>query len=150
MPRDDHTTCLDATTTGMAWSVLAEVGRLLEALSASGQPGAVDLRSLPLTDADRQQLKDLLGRGEVSAELELAGRSEVWETAYPGAWWVRHLGADDRIAAEEIAVCRVPEILQAHPDDIRAGARRLGRALAARQAPAAPVPGDINQETTHV
>jgi hydrogenase-1 operon protein HyaF len=150
MPRDDRATCLDATTTGMALSVTAEVGRLLEALAASGQPGAVDLRSLPLTDADRQQLQDLLGRGEVRADLELAGRSEVWETAYPGVWWVRHLGADDRIASEEIAVCPVPEILQAHPDDIRAGARRLSQDLAALQAPAAPVPGDTNQETTHV
>jgi hydrogenase-1 operon protein HyaF len=150
MPRDDRATCLDATTTGMALSVMAEVCRLLEALAASGQPGAVDLRSLPLTDADRQQLEDLLGRGEVRADLELAGRSEVWETAYPGAWWVRHLGADDRIASEEIAVCPVPEILQAHPDDIRAGARRLSQDLAALQAPAAPVPGDTNQETTHV
>lgn len=150
MPRDDRASCLDGTTTGMAWSVLAEVGRLLEALAASGQPGAIDLRSLPLTDADRQQLKDLLGRGEVRAELELAGRSEVWETAYPGAWWVRHLGADDRIAAEEIAVCAVPDILQAHPDDIQTGARRLSRDLEAQRAPAHPVSGDTNQETTHV
>ena len=84
------------------------------------------------------------------AELELAGRSEVWETAYPGAWWVRHLGAGDRIASEEIAVCPVPEILQAHPDDISSSARRLSQDLAALQAPAAPVPGDTNQETTHV
>ena len=150
MPRDARATCLDGTTTGMALSVLAEVGRLLEALAESGRPGAIDLRSLPLTDADRRQLEDLLGRGEVHAELDVAGKSEVWETAYPGAWWVRHLGADDRIASEEIAICPVPEILQAHPDDILAGARRLSRDLAAQQASAKPVPGDINQETTHV
>ena len=142
--------CQTTQVTGMAQSVLAEVARLLEALAAEGTTGAIDLRSLPLTDADRRQLQDLLGRGEVRADLELAGRSEVWETAYPGVWWIRHLAADDRIASEEIAVCPVPEILQAHPDDIRAGARRLSQDLAALQAPAAPVPGDTNQETTHV
>jgi hydrogenase-1 operon protein HyaF len=150
MPRDAQASCLDDTTTGMALSVLAEVGRLLESLALTGQPGAIDLRSLPLTDADRRQLEELLGRGEVSAELELAGRSEVWETSYPGAWWVRHRGAGDRIAAEEIAVCPVPDILLAHPDDIHAAARRVRRDLAALQAPAAPEPGAANMETPHV
>jgi hydrogenase-1 operon protein HyaF len=113
----------------MALAVLAEISRLLAALADSGATGAIDLRSLPLTAADREQLETLLGRGEVRAELDLAGRSEVWETAYPGAWWVRHLGADERVASEVIAVCPVPDILAAHPADIRAGARRLSRSL---------------------
>jgi hydrogenase-1 operon protein HyaF len=150
MPRETRASCLDSTVTGMALSVLAEVGRLLESLASTGEPGAIDLRSLPLTDADRLQLEELLGRGEVSAELELAGRSEVWETAYPGAWWVRHRGAGDRIAAEEIAVCPVPDILLAHPDDIHAAARRVRRDLDALQAPAAPEPGATNMEIPHV
>jgi hydrogenase-1 operon protein HyaF len=124
--------CLDGQTTGMAWSVLAEVGRLLEALATRGESGAIDLRSLPLTDADRAQLESLLGRGEVRAELDLAGRSEVWETAYPGAWWVRHLGAGGRIATETIAICLAPDILAAHPADVQAGARRLLRDLEQR------------------
>ena len=150
MPRDAQASCLDNTVTGMALSVLAEVGRLLESLASTGEPGAIDLRSLPLTDADRLQLEELLGRGEVRAELDLAGRSEVWETTYPGAWWVRHRGAGDRIAAEEIAVCPVPEILLAHPDDIRAAARRIRRDLDALQAPAAPEGVATNMEIPHV
>lgn len=150
MPRDARATCLDATITGMALSVLAEVGRLLDALAESGRPGAIDLRSLPLTDADRQQLEELLGRGEVRAELDVAGRSEVWETAYRGAWWVRHLGAGDRIAVEQIAVCSVPEILLAHNDDIRAAARRLRRELELQQAPDARDSSASNMENPHV
>jgi hydrogenase-1 operon protein HyaF len=126
---DRGATCLDAQITGMAWSVLAEVGRLLEVLAANGEPGCIDLRSLPLTDADREELEALLGRGEVRVDLHLAGRSEVWETAYAGAWWVRHRGAGDRIAAELIAVCPVPEILMAHPADIQAATQRLRRDL---------------------
>jgi hydrogenase-1 operon protein HyaF len=113
----------------MALSVLAEIGRMLEALSESGQAGSIDLRSLPLSDADRAQLEEVLGRGEVRAELELAGNSEVWETRYPGVWWIRHRGAGDKIATEEISVCAVPEILITHPVDIKAAAGRLREEL---------------------
>jgi len=121
--------CLDGRSTGMAFAVLAEIGRLLDHLATTGAGGAIDLRSLPLTAADRDQLEALLGRGEIHAELDLAGRSEVWETDYPGAWWIRHFGAGGRVASEVIAVCPVPDILAAHPADIRAGAVRLLRHL---------------------
>jgi hydrogenase-1 operon protein HyaF len=121
--------CTTEMCTGMAHSVLAEVASLLAALAERGETGSVDLRSLPMTDADRNELEELLGRGEVSAELEVAGHSEIWETAYPGAWWVRHRGAGDRISSEEIAVCPVPEILAAHPADISAAAERIRQDL---------------------
>ena len=121
--------CLDGRSTGMAFAVLAEIGRLLDHLATTGASGAIDLRSLPLTAADREQLEALLGRGEVRAELELAGRSEVWETAYPGAWWIRHFGANGGVASEVIEISPVPDILAAHAADIGAGARRLLRHL---------------------
>ena len=147
---DRRANCLDGQSTGMAWSVLAEVGRLLERFAAGGEAGFIDLRSLPLTDADREQLETLLGRGEVRADLDLAGRSEVWETAYPGAWWIRHRGAGDRIASEEIAVCTVPEILKTHSADIEAGARRLRRDLENARPGAAIEPSETTLETPHV
>jgi hydrogenase-1 operon protein HyaF len=142
--------CLDGQTTGMAWSVLAEVGRLLECLAQTGEPGYIDLRSLPLTDADRSELEALLGRGEVRVDLSLAGASEVWETAYAGAWWIRHRGAGERIAAEEIAVCPVPEILKTHPADIQAAARRLRRDLQQPRPDAAAELSETTLETSHV
>jgi len=129
MKRDNGAPCLSDRTTGMALSVLAEVGRMLEALIESGQDGAIDLRSLPLSDTDRAQLEEMLGQGEVRAELDLAGDSEVWETAYPGVWWIRHRGAGGKIATEEISVCRIPEILITHPVDIKAAAGRLREEL---------------------
>ncbi len=143
-------TCLDTQTTGMAWSVLAEVGRLLENLATKGEPGCIDLRSLPLTVADREELESLLGHGEVRVELDLAGRSEVWETAYAGAWWIRHRGAGDRIAAELISVCPVPEILMAHPADIQAAARRLRSDLQQPRPAAAEELSETTRETPHV
>ncbi len=117
--------CQTENTTGMARSILAEVARMLECLAADGTTSSIDLRSLPLTEADRQQLEELLGRGEVSAELEVSGRSSVWETAYAGAWWIRHRGAGDKISSEEIAVCPVPDILVTHAADIAAAALRI-------------------------
>jgi hydrogenase-1 operon protein HyaF len=142
--------CLDGQATGMAWSVMAEVGRLLEELANRGQTASIDLRSLPLTDADRAELEALLGRGEVRVELDLAGRSEIWETGYPGAWWIRHRGAGDRISSEEIAVCPVPEILATHPADIEAAARRLCRTLRESGPAAAAELSETQLETSHV
>ena len=129
MKRASAAPCLSDRATGMALSVLAEIGRMLEALSESGQAGAIDLRSLPLSDVDRAQLEEVLGRGEVRAELDIAGESEVWETTYPGVWWIRHRGAGNKIASEEISVCAIPEILITHPVDIKAAAGRLREEL---------------------
>lgn len=129
MPRDSAAPCLSDRATGMALSVLTETLQMLEALAGSGETGSIDLRSLPLSDADRAELEEVLGRGEVQAQMDLAGESEVWETSYPGVWWIRHKGAGGKIATEVISVCRIPEILMTHPVDIEAAAARLKQEL---------------------
>jgi hydrogenase-1 operon protein HyaF len=129
MQRDSAAPCLSNRATGMALSVLTEVSRMLETLAGSGEPGSIDLRSLPLSDTDRAQLEELLGRGEMEVELDLAGASIVRETAYAGVWWIRHCGAGGKVATEEISVCRIPEILISHPVDIEAAAGRLRQEL---------------------
>jgi hydrogenase-1 operon protein HyaF len=122
--------CQTGLVTGMALSIMAEIARMLEALADKGESGSIDLRSLPLTNADRDQLEELMGRGEVKAELEVSGDSTVWETSYPGAWWIRHRGAGGKISSEEISICAVPAILSAHPADIEAAANRIKNAIA--------------------
>jgi hydrogenase-1 operon protein HyaF len=114
----------------MAAAVLQEITQLLAKLADTGAAGSIDLRSLPMTDADRDELEERLGRGEVQADLSVAGNSQVWETGYSGVWWIRHLGAGDKIAAEEIAVTNVPEILVSHSADIATAALRIRRDLA--------------------
>lgn len=121
--------CQTENVTGMARSILSEISKLLQALATNESTASIDLRSLPLTDADRRQLEEALGRGEVSLDLELAGRSSIWETGYPGVWWIRHRGAQDKVSSEEIAVCRVPDILKSHPADVSAAALRLQQEL---------------------
>jgi hydrogenase-1 operon protein HyaF len=109
----------------MAQAVLAEVAQHLEALASSGTTSTIDLRSLPLTDADLAELEALLGKGEVRASIDVIGTTEVHETAFAGVWWLRHMGAQDRVAAEEIAITPVPDILHAQADDIREAAQRI-------------------------
>ena len=122
--------CQTSLVTGMALSIMAEVARMLKALADKNETGSIDLRSLPLTDADREQLEELMGRGEVKAELEVSGDSTVWETSYPGAWWIRHRGAGGKISSEEISICPVPAIFSAHPADIEAAVNRIKNAIA--------------------
>jgi hydrogenase-1 operon protein HyaF len=113
----------------MAWSVLSEIHTLLGRLTESAEPSTIDLRSLPLTSADRAELEQHLGQGEVACALTVLGSTEIWETAYSGVWWVRHLDAEGEVASEEIVVATVPEILKSHPEDIAAAATRLAREL---------------------
>lgn len=111
--------------TGMAWSILSEVAQRLHTLAECNEPSTIDLRSLPLTQADREQLQELLGHGEVSIRLEIAGVTEIRETAYSGVWWIRHMGAGGLVATEELAVTRIPEILPSDPHDVAAAAARI-------------------------
>lgn len=116
---------LDEFRTGLADSVLREIAEHLAALAGSGATAAIDLRSLPLTNADRSELESRLGRGEVTVKLEVAGTSELWETSYSGVWWVRHFGDGGRIASERIEIAAIPQILLSHDEDIAAAATRV-------------------------
>ncbi len=117
--------------TGMSDAILREIEQVLAHFVETGESGAINLRAMPMTDADRGELEDKLGQGEVSVILTVAGTSEIWETAISGVWWVRHRGEGGRIVSEEIVVTRVPEILTTHPDDAREGLVRLQALLEA-------------------
>jgi hydrogenase-1 operon protein HyaF len=125
MKRDNAAPCMSTLSTGMAFAIFSEICQRLRTLADHNEPSAIDLRSLPMTQSDRNQLEELLGRGEVSARLEIAGPSDIWETAFAGVWWIRHMGADKRIATEEIAITRIPEIFLSDPHDIAAAAGRM-------------------------
>ena len=115
----------------LALAVFAEIATALARLAETGEETLIDLRSLPLAPGDLERLAEMLGDGEVRCDLDVAGRSEVRETGFSGVWWIRHFGADDAIAVEEITVARIPEILLAHPDDVARAARRMADAVSA-------------------
>ncbi|MCU0928159.1 MAG: hydrogenase expression/formation protein [Burkholderiaceae bacterium] len=114
----------------MVDAIVHECATQLGALARDpGFATAIDLRSLPLDDAQRQMLRARLGQGEVRAVVDVAGPTTVDETAFAGLWWVRHEGADGGVLAEQIVVARVPELLLAHPADVAVAAVRLRDAL---------------------
>jgi hydrogenase-1 operon protein HyaF len=127
----ENSTSSIAMRTGMVQSLLHEIALHLSRLEGSGEENAIDLRSLPMTQAERDELDKFLGHGDVDVHLNAAGESEIWETRYAGVWWVRHCSGDGRIAAETIEITRIPKILITHASDISAAANRLWGQLAA-------------------
>lgn len=114
-----------AVLTGNAQALLREIAALLQRMLATGEGGAIDLASLPFSTADRAWLEERLGRGEVEIRLMAAGLSTFNETAYPGVWWVSHYNEAGVRVSELIEVARIPELVLAHPDDVKSGLERL-------------------------
>ena len=112
--------------TGNAMAVLHEVAEMLAVLSECGESGIIDLGGMPLSNSDKHWLAAKLGRGEVEMTLNLDGPSVVWETAFPGVWWLVHHNEKGVLTGEFIEVSRVPALVLAHPDDIRGAAESLG------------------------
>lgn len=111
--------------TGQGEAVLGEIAALLERLLAGGGNGSIDLRSLPLSPADREWLQQRLGKGEVSISLDAGGASCLTETGVAGVWWVEHRDEQDALRGEFIEVAAVPVLVAAHPEDMAAGLERL-------------------------
>ncbi len=101
-----------------ARALLLEIDRMLGRLAAGGEGEVIDLLGLPLSPDDRDYLAEVLGEGEVRAEVQTLGLSLLQETAVPGVWWVTHYGEEDRVMAEVIEVTRVPKILQTQEGDL--------------------------------
>jgi len=114
-----------ATDNTMVAAVVQEIIQLLDHYLGSGECGAIDIRSLPLSPDGHRQLQQTLGRGEIRASAELGGDSEVYETAYAGVWWITHRNQDGSIIAEQLEVTAIPAILCSHHEDIQQGRKRL-------------------------
>jgi hydrogenase-1 operon protein HyaF len=111
--------------TGMANAVLNELSDYLNRLAEKGESNMIDLMSLPMTEADINELADMLGVGEVKATISSIGSSSIRETAYRGIWWVTHYGDDEKVVSELIEITQVPEILVTHMDEIRHSAQSM-------------------------
>jgi len=118
-------TVADSGLSGNAPVLLREVAELGQRLLTTGESAAIDLRALPLTPADLDWLRETLGQGQVMATLEAEGESTLTETVCPGVWWVTHHNEHGAVASEFIEVTLVPELLKAHPDDVKIGLEHL-------------------------
>lgn len=111
----------DSGLSGNAWPLMMEIAEMVRTLVDSGETAAIDLSALPLTPADKEWLRERLGSGQIHVTLEAEGQSSLDETACPGVWWVTHRDTRDRVMAEFIEVTMVPDLVKAHPDDIKIG-----------------------------
>ena len=115
---------------GSLRALLTEIAEHLEKLARDGTSGSIDLNSLPFAPGEYEQLRELLGEGEISAHIEVVGPSEIIETRYPGVWWVTHYNAEGDIVADLLEITRIPEILRSQPEDITTGLELLRAQLA--------------------
>ena len=116
---------------GNTLPLLHEIRHALDQLTESGESTVIDLRSLPMTDGDWQELEATLGGGEVEATLEAGGTSTIRETGYAGVWIVEHAGEGGGVMARFIEVAEIPALLKSQPDDIQEALEALDRKLAA-------------------
>lgn len=122
-PADPHSV-------GNIGAIQNEIASRLEALAASGKTSLIDLKSLPFSAGEYEQLRIELGRGEVSARLEAIGISEITETQFPGVWWVTHYNVEGDIIADLLEIAPIPAILPSQPEDVRDGLKRLKQHIA--------------------
>lgn len=112
-----------------ARAVLHELESLLQQLLNFDVGGSIDLRSLPLSQEDYELLESSLGKGEVRAEIDSFGLTEVIETGIAGVWWVTHYNADEEVVAQFLEVAWCPELLQTADEDVGEGLHRLRETL---------------------
>jgi hydrogenase-1 operon protein HyaF len=110
-------------------ALLQELQQMLQALIERSERNVIDIRSLPMLPGERDQLKDLLGSGEVQATLNALGPTAINETQIPGVWWITHKNVHDEIVGEFIEVTTLPEILVTQQQDLQDSVAVLQRRL---------------------
>ena len=120
------------TLTGMADALLREIQEHLVTLRDSGDTHIIDMRSLPLTQADRSALKEMLGEGEVHISIDASGPTEIYETGYAGVWWVDYQDLIGSSAIQQIEIATIPALVPTHADDIAHAADRLDNDIRGR------------------
>lgn len=115
--------------------LLHELRHALERLLATGETHAIDLRAIPLAPGEEDRLLAQLGPGELVAQLEAQGRSEIRECDYAGVWCVSHWNSAGELVGRVLEVTFVPALLASQPADVRRGLGRLAATLDAAAAP---------------
>ncbi|MDT8437425.1 MAG: hydrogenase expression/formation C-terminal domain-containing protein [Wenzhouxiangellaceae bacterium] len=106
-------------------ALVHEIAAHLDELVSTGQAHAIDLKSLPMAPQEFNELKKLLGEGEIDMTLDIDGPTRIRETAFAGVWWIQHQADNGRILAEYIEIARFPDFLSAQPEHISDAVRQL-------------------------
>lgn len=109
--------------------LLHEIKHGLDALIETGKTSIIDLRSIPLAPGEEDRILNALGQGEVLAQMNALGLSEVIETQYAGVWLVTHYNDEGNIISRFIEVTTMPEILCSQTEDILTAYSHITEAL---------------------
>lgn len=120
--------------TGNLLPILHEVRHALQRLQDTGQPTVIDLMAIPMALAEESQLEAVLGPGEIKAQLDSLGPSEICETGIAGVWLITHYNADRERVSRFLEITRVPTILESQEADMRRGLTELSRRIGTLEA----------------
>ena len=112
--------------------LLHEVRHALVALVKTGACNIIDLKAIPLAPGEQESILATLGEGEVHAEIQALGKSEIRETGFPGVWVVTHYDEQGDLKARFIEITHMPEILESQAPDIAEGLARMESMLQTR------------------
>ena len=114
----------------MLLPILHEIASKLDTLISSGQNGIFDLTHEPLNSGEVDELKSILGQGEIHATLHSLGKSNIRETAVSGVWWITHFNEQGALISECIEVTTCPDLLKTFPDELVSAQVRLKNKIA--------------------
>ena len=110
--------------------LLHEIRHALEKLAQDGESTTIDLSSIPFGPGDKEQLLDVLGKGEVDASVDAMGTTRVHESRFSGVWLVEYLSVSGEELATHIEVTRCPSLLVTPQQDLVDAAEALKARLA--------------------
>jgi len=116
----------------LTWNVnplLHEIKHALSNLLENEETAIIDLRSIPLAPGEENKILHTLGTGEVHAELDALGKSEIYETFYSGVWVITHYNDTESIISRFIEITHMPEILYSQKEDISNAYKNLSAKL---------------------
>lgn len=105
----------------LTWNVmpiLHEVKHALDNLINNSVTSIIDLRSVPLAPGEEEKIINTLGQGEVQAQLNVLGSSDIIETQYAGVWLITHYNDEDEIIGRFIEITTMPDILRSQSEDV--------------------------------
>jgi len=105
--------------------LLHQIKHALANLIDNNASEIIDLRSIPLAPGEEEKILEILGQGEISAELNALGPSEILETEYTGVWLITHFNDDNEIISRHIEITYMPEILLSPKEDVSSAFDRL-------------------------
>ncbi len=98
--------------------LLHEVKHALNNLIENNDTTVIDLRSIPLASGEEDNILNILGQGEVHAQLNTLGPSQIIESQYSGVWIITHYNPDKEIISRFIEITTMPDILFSQKQDI--------------------------------